>query len=538
MSWNSRTLSYDRRPNSIMRAANVAAFWLLCFVCFVNILSFAWVAEDAYISFRVVDNFVHGYGLRWNVDERVQVYTHPLWMLLHIPFYALFGNIYVVTICLSLACGLAGVILLCRMVRSSLLHKAVLLIMPLGMSVTFGDFLVCGLENPLSLLLLSWFMFELSRTQKEPEPYRIVLIASLLLLTRFDTIWLIAPTLSWVLFSNRKTLSLGKCALYSAPLWCWCGFSLFYYGFVLPNTKYAKLNTGIGAAELAKHGWAYLVQFFYHDTLAFAVIAAALAFGACYAWRSLRREPVHYNLIKAALLSAGCLLHIIYVIAIGGDFMSGRFMFNAFVVSLGVVHFGMLMPYNHYLLGVAALLFAIYVTHANILQPMTPYRGEPYEMRIDHDRLHFVSTNGLLSDKRRLFRTEPSHPWIDLGKDTGRTKNVSVGRGIGMVGFYAGPNAILIDSLALSDPLLARMPMAQQGAWRIGHFRRDIPDGYLYARETGDSSKMPPQLAAYYEKLRLVTSGDLLSFERFKAILGFQIGAYDGLLNEYLTQKQ
>ncbi|MDP7573157.1 MAG: hypothetical protein QF391_16270, partial [Myxococcota bacterium] len=44
------------------------------------VIAQAWVSDDAFITFRVIDNFVHGYGLRWNVDERVEVYTHPLWL--------------------------------------------------------------------------------------------------------------------------------------------------------------------------------------------------------------------------------------------------------------------------------------------------------------------------------------------------------------------------------------------------------------------------------------------------------------------------
>lgn len=40
----------------------------------------AWLSDDAYITLRTVDNFVNGYGLRWNIAERVQAYTHPLWM--------------------------------------------------------------------------------------------------------------------------------------------------------------------------------------------------------------------------------------------------------------------------------------------------------------------------------------------------------------------------------------------------------------------------------------------------------------------------
>ena len=40
----------------------------------------AWLSDDAYITFRTVDNALNGYGLRWNVADRVQSYTHPLWM--------------------------------------------------------------------------------------------------------------------------------------------------------------------------------------------------------------------------------------------------------------------------------------------------------------------------------------------------------------------------------------------------------------------------------------------------------------------------
>ncbi len=48
----------------------------------------AWIHDDAYITFRTVDNFVNGYGLTWNVSERVEVYSNPLWMfLVSIPYF-------------------------------------------------------------------------------------------------------------------------------------------------------------------------------------------------------------------------------------------------------------------------------------------------------------------------------------------------------------------------------------------------------------------------------------------------------------------
>ena len=41
----------------------------------------AWVSDDALITFRTLDQFTSGNGLRWNLVERVQTYTHPLWLL-------------------------------------------------------------------------------------------------------------------------------------------------------------------------------------------------------------------------------------------------------------------------------------------------------------------------------------------------------------------------------------------------------------------------------------------------------------------------
>src|SRR5258708_38848078 len=56
----------------------------------------AWLSDDSYITFRTVDNFVNGYGPVWNVGERVQSYTHPLWMLLLSACYLCVRNIYFV----------------------------------------------------------------------------------------------------------------------------------------------------------------------------------------------------------------------------------------------------------------------------------------------------------------------------------------------------------------------------------------------------------------------------------------------------------
>ena len=79
--------------------AKLFSFRFVLFVIFclftLAFINTAWVAEDAFITFRSVDNMLAGYGPVWNIGERVQVYTHPLWYILlvignfiaHSPYY-------------------------------------------------------------------------------------------------------------------------------------------------------------------------------------------------------------------------------------------------------------------------------------------------------------------------------------------------------------------------------------------------------------------------------------------------------------------
>ena len=61
----------------------------------------AWVCDDAFITFRTVDNALQGFGLVWNVGERVQAYTHPLWLLLLLAASAPHADVYLASLALS-----------------------------------------------------------------------------------------------------------------------------------------------------------------------------------------------------------------------------------------------------------------------------------------------------------------------------------------------------------------------------------------------------------------------------------------------------
>src|SRR5579862_5535145 len=119
----------------------LAAVWLPLFS--VALVRTAWVSDDAYLTFRTIDNFVNGYGLRWNIAERVQVYTHPLWMWLVTAFYFVTREAYFTSLALSAGLTLLTVWLLIRMAPSR--WSASLGLTILLLSRAFLDYSTSGL---------------------------------------------------------------------------------------------------------------------------------------------------------------------------------------------------------------------------------------------------------------------------------------------------------------------------------------------------------------------------------------------------------
>ena len=111
----------------------------------VVILRTAWLSEDAFITFRTVDNFIHGFGLTWNVSERVQAYTHPLWMLLLSIAYFLTREIYYTALAVCALTSLAAIYTYVRGVAVSL-PVATLGVLAAASAKAFVDYSTSGLE--------------------------------------------------------------------------------------------------------------------------------------------------------------------------------------------------------------------------------------------------------------------------------------------------------------------------------------------------------------------------------------------------------
>jgi len=87
----------------------------------------------------------------------------------------------------------------------------------------------------------------------------------------------------------------------------------------------------------------------------------------------------------------------------------------------------------------------------------------------------------------------------------------------------------MIDPLAVGDALIARLPPVP-GKWRIGHHKRDVPYGYEETLNTGINVIADQSVARYYDHLKVVISGNLRSWRRFREIVLFNAGYYDGSL--------
>lgn len=475
----------------------------------------AWVTEDAYITLRTVDNLVHGHGLGWNVGERVQGYTHPLWMFaLSVPYFLTREEFYT-TIGLSLVTSGAAVLLLLTLARSGV--SALIALVLLCLSRSFIDYSTSGLENPLSHLLLACFVLAYLR---ERRLRTLTLIAALLALNRNDAVLLLLPALLHASIVSLRSKGLKHSAREAlvgmVPLLAWELFALFYYGFPFPNTAYAKLNTGLPKSELISQGFTYLINTFAWDTPGMI----ALALGVFVAFSSMR--------LREVLLGVGVIVYLVYVVRVGGDFMLGRFVslpLFAAACSIACERARFQQP------AVATALlapFAILFFQSNAVERFPA--GDIAHAGIADERAFFRDTSSLLMSTR-LSRL-PSHGWADEGRALrGGPQRFVVAGNVGFRGLFAGPEVFIVDWHALTDALLARLPIRHDPNWRVGHYRREIPRGYLETLQAGTCFMEDANLCAYYAKLRDVIAGDLWSLRRILTVIELNLGRYDHLID-------
>jgi arabinofuranosyltransferase len=474
-------------------------------------LSTAWLGDDPTITWRTVTNVLAGHGARWNIVERVQSYTHPLWMILLVGIRGAGLDLYLGSLGLSIALTVASASVVA--LRAGHRLSGALVVLLLASSRPFVDFSTGGLETPLTFLLLILFgLTVLRRSDEAASDSRSGLflpcaLAGMLVLNRLDTLFVIGPALLLLLVRARAWSRPGPVVAGFLPLIAWLAFAVLYYGHPLPNTAFAKLNLPFGRGQTLAQGWHYVTEGAHLDPVTLPLLVVGVGAGL-FLGRS-----------GARALAGGALASVVYTVWVGGDFMRGRFLTPALVVAALLLDDALHRRDPRFILGalpLAGLLLFAY--------PTSPLRtGQDYadEMIDDwglaDERGFFYQWSGLFASRRveapAQARTEGLSPAV-----------VRIGGG-GAIPFVARPSTHLVDDFALTDPLIARLPPANSGPFRPGHVRREVPAGYLESLRRRTNLIEDPEVARLWDDLVLVTQAPLFAPDRAGAIWRTLTGA-------------
>jgi arabinofuranosyltransferase len=484
----------------------------------------AWLCDDAFITLRVVDNFHNGFGLRWNVVERVQVFTHPLWCVTLIVVTGVFGNLAMTTLWFSIFVSIVAFALVVpRPARQN--SDLVLLALMVPASKAVVQYSTSGLEGPLSFLLFALFVFACGGLESEWVRWDrwVPFLAAAIVLTRQDHLLLVAPLcVAWLVRKGFRRSVVPRLAGAGAGT-IWELFSLLYYGSLIPNTALAKLHTGLPLSVKIVQRLRYLADFVARDPSGFLVLALCLLL-----LTALRRD------LKAQAVAAGITLYLLYIVWIGGDFMSGRF-FSApiFVAVAETVRS----------IGDRSRLPARVISGAGIVAILLVF---VHLIGFNGFSSQVISRNGI-ADERKFYapalslarlldgRAIERVGWVHDAKQwRGKGPSGLITDTIGLSGYYGGQDVHILDVVALSDPLLARLPAKSDS--RVGHFERRLPAGYKESLLSRELQIEDPDLNEYCRVLWSVTRGPLWSASRIGESIRLILGAYDPLLDSYLER--
>lgn len=539
----SRGKQTDRQGLSLTGLTALLSTLVIAVLAFWGGWTRRWISDDGLIVLRTVRNLLAGNGPVFNAGERVETNTSTLWQYL-IWFVALFSDARLEMIAMWLALLLTTAALAVSVWGSAVMYRGnkALLLLPLGGILYLAlpparDFATSGLEWGLSIFWLAVLWLLLARwaeprrakgrhARQEGSDWPLHLLAfwagvswlirpELALYGGLTGILLLVTARNWKVMLGILAWALPVPAAYQI-------FRMGYYGLITPHTAVAK-----SASDAAwGSGWEY-VQNLTEPYGLWLGLAVALLAGALILLRAtvpvthpsfeeptrpkgrlgLRSRPA-----AVALILICALLHFLYVIRVGGDFMHGRMLLLplfALLLPLALVPvFDLSRTSRWHDLGVgAAVLFlggwSLFTVLGDYEHPIADSAGE---LGIVDEREFWtqaterepgdpplVATDFLAAPIMEDYletvaaaREENSGLLLQIatGSDPDTYSWIHVPRmvevsdlqllpptvsmlNLGMTGMNAPLDVRVIDNVGLANPLAARQPRIEDG--RIGH---------------------------------------------------------------------
>lgn len=526
---NANTSTRNRLPSlAVAGGIGVLALWAA--------IDRRWMSDDGLIVLRTVRNLLEGNGPVFNVGERVEANTSTLWQYLIVVGHWLSGGGSLAAVATWLAIILSTAAMAIgawatattfgrpeqfRGGRHSMPAVAPVRpwLLPAGALVYLAlpparDFFTSGLEWGLSIFYLAVLWWLLTRWAQRAEVFargderRAALDAGALLLAFWAGLsWLVRPELALyggitgiVLFIAHRNWR-SWLAILAVALPLPAGYQIFrmgYYGLLTPHTAVAKSASGSAWGS----GFAYLGDFVGPYWLWLPLlILAGLALGLTLARVVNPAERAVRSQFTAAAIMVGCaLLHFVYVLRVGGDFMHGRMLLlPLFAVLLPVF----VLPLKSMAVAVGTGLIALwalivawrghqvdwaefeepdftvvdereYWTYVTGREPDNPPKNE-----VDFQKMRLLrgfdnGLEGLAAGDAMAFtyREDPNDKWsvnwLSTARDPERTDPPTLYLiNLGMSSMNAPLDVRVLDTIGLATPLAARQPRIEDG--RIGH---------------------------------------------------------------------
>jgi len=478
-----------------------------------------WVAEDAFITFRVVRHIVAGNGPVFNEGERVEASTSTLWtwLLAALSYITPFRLEWIAVIA-GLLFTVLGVVMLTRFCMSLSAPPASTSkdrFIPLGLLVLIGlppfwDYSTSGLESGLCVGWLGACALMLAR-QRLHASCRLATAALLGLgpLVRPEfALYSGVFLFTFLAIGNvpRKQLPRLMAAAVFAPV-MYQIFRLGYYAALVPNTALAKEASRL----VLDRGLAFSWDFFgsYWLLLPLGLIAIAIT-------RAIQRSGDRSDRILLLALPVAGVLNLVYITAIGGDYMHGRLLLPGVVAIIAPVSVTLLncsQPHRQVMQYASITALVLWACWSALFAHAAPEGANFF--RFFDERAHMVAMTGknhpvkiedhTTSDSYKVaqqvlsdFGAAQDIVVVNVGFTRQRQEGkpgvgrVAVVGYIGVTGYALPLNVHIVDLLSLADPIGSRIALEKPG-FAAGH-EKSQPIEWVLARFAKQVDGESPQL--------------------------------------------
>ncbi len=461
-----------------MRIQNIGYGWLAIGLATIILIAFSvmihpWMLDDAFISFRYAENIADGNGAVYNVGEKVEGYTTFLWVII-LAAGKWFGfNTVIFSKIMGLIFAFGCLVLLGnahRFVGVIEPRISIAAVLFLGTSGVFLPWGVSGMEVTLFTFLILIDVLYYLRIKEFGNIRRYIflgILCGLTALTRPEGLLIFGLISADILFTKNKKiyvlyLILAFGALY-LPYYIW---RYDYYGYLFPNTFYAKVGWSI---EQVFRGFRYLIIF--------AIPAMAILLPMI--------DPLAISLLfkkysRLYILPIIVGVYTIYIILIGGDSMPAARFFTPIMPIFCILSAMSVMLIS----GIRKVVFIVMVVIVYNFVLLDFFNMKPH---IESDRV------------------------AEVGKEVASwlRENVSPGALIatntaGSIPYYSKFKTI--DMLGLNDVHIAHREIPDLGSGWPGHEKGDgeyvlsrHPDLILFGSSYGAKTPVFPSDLELYE---------------------------------------